>query len=481
GGGGPRGTTRRAGAYEGSGAAETMDPGVGPQFIDEARAKHVFDGLFEADSQMRPVARLAESAEADARGTRWRVRLRDARWHDGTALTADDVLYTLGRILGKQQTARPMIAKSTLSAVDASACRAVDARTVEIVLREPAFDLPSRLTAYGTRIVKKGATDFAHPVGTGAFRFERFTPGRELVVRRFDGHWGGAAAVDELRILSAGADARLAALRSGQIDFADDLSASAAATARGTAGRAVHATPNSGILYFAMKTQQAPFRDPDVRRAMMLLVDRDELVKVALEGAGEVGDDVFGRGYQYYASDLPAHRHDPDAAAALLRKAGVTSLRFELFVAPVANGLVEAARLFAKQARAAGVTVDVTEGSKDTYYTDYYKRGDMVVGQSGPLAIPYHFGSRLLTGASKNVTQWADPEFDASYRRAQAASSEQERAAIYHGMHETLHDRGGYIFWATTPWTVGYRAGLTGVPTGVPNSLDWARFDRTRA
>lgn len=465
--------------YEGAGSSEVVDPGVGTMFVDEARMKHVFDGLFEVDSTMTPVPRLATTAEPNGDGTRWRIALREASWHDGSPFTADDVLFTLARILGPQDGASPYIAASTLSQIDVKASRAIDARTVEIALSTASFDLPTLLASYGTRIVKSGTTDFTRPVGTGAFRFEKFTPGREFVATRFADYWGEQPGIEELRILSAGAEARLSALRGRQADFADNLPPGAVRTLENADNITVHAAPNSGILYFAMKTDKAPFDHPDVRRAMMHLIDREQLVTVALEGVGEVSDDVFGRGYRYYADDLEPHRHNPGLARDLLRRAGRPDLNFELFVAPVSHGFVEAAHLLRDQAAEAGVTVRVVIGSKDTYYTEALRRGDMTMGQSGPLPIPYHFGSRLLSNSPKSYTRWADAEFDELYHHAQLTRSDEQRTAIYHRMHEILHDRGGFIFWATTPWHTAHGSAWQHTPTGVPNSLDWARFDST--
>lgn len=463
--------------YEGAGSSEVIDPGVGTMFIDEARVKHLYDGLFEVDSTMTPVPRLTEVAEPNPDGTRWRITLREADWHDGSPLTADDVLYTLARILGPQHGASPYVAASSLAQIDLPASRAIDPRTVEIALSTSSFDLPTLLASYGTRIVKNGTQDFSRPVGTAAYRFEAFTPGREFVATRHDGYWGERPSVEELRILSAGAEARLSALRGAQADFADNLSPGAVRTLHDATDITVHAAPNSGILYFAMKTDRPPFDNPQVRRAMRHLVDREQLVAVALEGVGEVSDDVFGRGYRYYADDLESHRHDPDRARDLLRRAGQSELNFELFVAPVSHGFVEAAELFRQQAAASGVTVRVSIGSKDTYYTEALHRGDMTMGQSGPLPIPYHFGSRLLSNAPKSYTRWADAEFDDLYRRAQTVPTDEQRVRIYHTMHEILHDRGGFIFWATTPWHTAHRSSWQNTPTGVPNSLEWARFD----
>ncbi|MGW4632058.1 ABC transporter substrate-binding protein [Nocardia sp. NPDC004415] len=462
-------------AFQGSGAGEGIDPGVNTLFIDEARMKSVYDGLFEIDETMTPIPRLAVSAELNAEGTRWRIALRDARWHDGKAFTADDVLYTFARVLGPPQR-RPFIAASSLAKLDLSQSRAVDAHTVELALTEPSFEFLIALSAYGTKIVQNGATDFDRPVGTGPFVFESFEAGRQFVATANEQYWDGAPAVRRLRIVSAESDARLSAVQSGEIDYADNLTPAAARTLQGRRGISLSATPNSGIYFFAMKTDRAPFDNPDVRRAVMRMLDRDELVTVALEGQGEVSNDVFGKGFQHYA-DLPQHTYDPDEVGRLLRRAGVRDLSFDLFTAPVAHGFVEAARLFAEHAGRCGVRVNVVLGSKDTYYTDALSTGHLTMGQSGPLAIPNHFASRLLTDSPQNRTKWSDREFDALYAKAQATAGVEARTALYRTMHEILHDRGGFVFFGTTPWNSAARDRFQQVRAAVPNSHGWARFD----
>ncbi|WP_280387088.1 ABC transporter substrate-binding protein [Nocardia wallacei] len=466
-------------AFQGSGAGEGIDPGVNTLFVDEARMKAIYDGLFEIDGAMRPIPRLAVAAEPNADGTRWRIPLRDARWHDGKKFTARDVLYTVSRVLGPPQR-RPFIAASTLDQVDLPQCRAVDDTTVEIALRKPDFEFPLALSAYGTKIVQDGAVDFSRPVGTGPFVFESFEAGRDFGAAAYEHYWDGAPAVRRLRIVSAESDARLAAVQSGQVDYADNLTPSAARTLQNRQGISLEATPNSGIYFFAMKTDRPPFDNPDVRRAVMRMVDRAELVKVALEGQGDIANDVFGKGYQYYA-ELPQHDYDPDEVGRLLRKAGVRDLSFDLFTAPVAHGFVEAARLFAEQAARCGVRVNVVLGSKDSYYTDALNTGQLTMGQSGPLSIPNHFASRLLTGSPQNRTKWSDAEFDALYARAQATPTQEGRAAIYRTMHEILYDRGGFVFFGITNWNSAARESFRNTPAAVPNSHDWARFDKVVA
>lgn len=467
-------------ALKGSGADEGIDPGVAHLFIDEARMKALYDGLFEIDDAMRPVPRLAESGEPNRDGTRWRIRLRDARWHDGKKVTSADVLYTLARILGPAGE-DPFIAAATLELVDLSESREVNDRTVEIRLKQPSFEFLTALSAYGTKIVQDGAEDFDNPVGTGPFRFESFQPGKELVATAYEDYWDGAPDISRLRILSAGDDARVNALQAGQVDFSDDLTPAAAKTLRAADGITVNATPNSGIYYFAMKSDRPPFDNVDVRRALMRMVDREELVKVALQGQADVANDVFGKGFEYYADDLPQHTHDPDKARFLLRKAGVRNLSIDLFTADAATGFVEAANLFAEQARESGVTVNVRVGSGDTYYSEALETGQLTMGQSGPLSVPNHFGSRLLSDSPQNRTNWKDPEFDALYNRALATRSDSERAELFVRMHEIQYDRGAMLYWANAYWNSAASARYKNIPSGVPNATNWVRFDKVTA
>ncbi|MFE1046179.1 ABC transporter substrate-binding protein [Streptomyces olivaceus] len=93
-----RGGTLSA-AFPGAGVKETMDPHAQRQFVDIARHKAVFDKLVELDSTLRPVPRLARSWSSDDEARVWRFELREAGFHDGHVLDADDVLYSLSRVL----------------------------------------------------------------------------------------------------------------------------------------------------------------------------------------------------------------------------------------------------------------------------------------------------------------------------------------------------------------------------------------------
>lgn len=462
--------------FQGWGAAEGMDPGSSTYFVDEARFRALYDYLFEMDATQKPVPRLAEKAEPNAAGDRWRVTLRDARWHDGAALTAKDVLYTVARVLGPP-VGKPFAAAAAMKVVDLKNCREIDARTVEFALTRPSFDFPTLLGVYGMRIIKDGTRSFEKPIGTGPFRCESFTAGTELVATAYADYWGGAPAIQRLRILSADADARASAIQTGQADYVDELTPAAASRLEGVDGLAVNRVPHCQIMAFIMKCHAGPFADPTVREALFSLIDREELNRVALEGQGQVANDMFAPGQQHYPSDIAQHTYDPQKAAALLARAGRADLRFSLFAAPAAGGFLEAAKLVGEQAKRAGVTIAVDTGSKDTYYTEQKKRGDLVMSRSGPMPFTNHVSMRLLSTSPQNVAQWQDTQFDELFTKAQRTADAAARTGIYRSMQEILHTRGPWVIYGTAPWRTAIKKGYAGFTAAPTNTTDWGRFN----
>ncbi|MER0242618.1 ABC transporter substrate-binding protein [Streptomyces sp. HSW2009] len=478
---GGAGTPRRGGrlraAFAGGGAAETLDPHRSNLFADVARAKALFDKLADCAADMSATPRLASGGEPAPRLARWRVTLRRATVHDGSPVTADDVLYSYRRIADPRRTFR---ARASLEPIDLAASRAVDARTIEFRLRRPTAEFPNVLAAFGAYIVPRDSDRFERPIGSGPFRFVSFTPGRSCTVRRFDDYWDGPPHLDEVQFVIAGEEsARLNALLGGQVEYAHELSP---ATARDHEGRGqidVVRLRNSAMQALAMKTDRPPFDDPRVRQAFFHIADRRELVDGALSGAGEIGNDLFGKGYQYYAADLPQRTQDLDLARHLLRQAGADDLRVTLDTSAVAAGFTEAAGIFRDQAAKAGVRIDVRTGSKDSYWSDVLDSGTLCCYRSGAMPIESHLSQRLLTDSTTNATHWRHRDFDALYRQAQSTADPQDRAALYRRMQRRLHADGGFLVWGFADWIVGTARNVAGVRSDAPaNTVDWARFDR---
>ncbi|GAA4675981.1 ABC transporter substrate-binding protein [Streptomyces youssoufiensis] len=473
----PRRGGRLRAAFAGGGAAETLDPHLSNLFADAARAKALYDKLADCGADMSAKPRLAASWEPGPRLDRWKVTLREATFHDGKPVTAEDVLYSYRRIADPQKTYR---AKASLEPIDLKASRALDARTVEFRLKRPTAEFPNVLAAFGAYVIPRDTERFDRPVGSGPFRFVSFAPGRSCTVRRYDDYWDGAPYLDELEFVIANEEsARINALLGGQIEYAHELNPATARAHENRGQITIVRLRNSAMQAFAMKTDRAPFDDPRVRQAFFLIADRQELVDGALSGAGEIGNDLFGKGYQYYAADLPQRAQDLDRARHLLKQAGAEDLRVTLDTSEVAAGFTEAAGIFRDQAAKAGVTVKVRSGSKDTYWSDVLNSGTLCCYRSGAMPIESHISQRLLTDSSTNATHWRHRDFDAQYQQAQSTKDPRARAGVYERMQRRLHAEGGFLVWGFADWIVGTAKKVAGVRSGAPaNTLDWARFDK---
>ncbi|MFC8224839.1 ABC transporter substrate-binding protein [Streptomyces sp. NPDC057287] len=476
--GAPRRGGRLRAAFAGGGASETLDPHLGNLFADAARSKALFDKLADYGADLAAVPRLAEAWEPNAGLDRWTVTLRQAEFHDGKPVTAADVLYSYRRIADPGKAHR---ARASLEPIDLKASRATGERTVEFVLRRPTAEFPNVMAAFGTCIVQDGATAFdREPVGSGPFRLVSFTPGRSTVLWRNDTYWDGAPHLDELEFVVANEEsARINALLGGQIEYAHELNPATGRAHEKTGAIEIVRLRNSAMQAFAMKTDRPPFDDPRVREAFFLIADRQELVDGALSGAGETGNDLFGKGYEYYADELPQRSQDIGRARRLLRQAGAEGLKVTLDTSAVAAGFTEAAGIFRDQAARAGVTVDVRMGSKDSYWKDILDSGTLCCYRSGAMPIESHISQRLLTDSTTNATRWRDRSFDALYRQAQSTKDRTARAALYGRMQRRLHAEGGFLVWGFGDWILGTARALRGVAREAPaNTLDWARFDK---
>jgi peptide/nickel transport system substrate-binding protein len=468
-----RGGVLRVGAA-GGGSTDTLDPhhtqAAAP---DTARMNNLYDTLTVQTHDGRNELALAESFEPNSAGDEWTVRLRDdVQWHDGKPLAAADLIFTVQRVLDPK---RPSTGAGLISFVDPQGMKQLDDRTVRFKLKTPHGPFPRVWADLYLSVVPVGF-DPKRPVGTGPFTYRSFTPQRESTFDRNDNYWGEGPWVDQLVVIDFPDDtARLNALIGGQVDAIDSVPYPQAPVIRGNGSLALLESPTLRYLPIIMRTDQPPFDDPRVREAMRLIPDRRGMVDVALDGHGAIANDMIGRFDSCGFPTLPQREQDLEQARALLKQAGQSGLTIELATTPAAAGMAECAQVYAEQAKAAGVTVNVRKLDQNGYLAKY---------KQWPFAVDFFDGDYLglasLTLTPDGVygqTHWNDREFLSLLAKAQATVDDGKRCAIVQDMHRIEYERGGNIVWGWVSNVDAHSSKLQGfTPDGSGQPLSAYRF-----
>lgn len=456
------------------GPSETLDPGLAVQPSDEARQFQLYDLLFTVDEHFKLEPRLAQSGEPNKDATVWTLKLRDGvTWHDGKPFTADDVVFTI-KGWGKPTN----YASATFAGlVDFKHVRKLDKLTVEVPLLLPVADFLPLLTNYTAFMVQDGATPASfktHPIGTGPFMFESFTPGRRSVFVRNPNYWEhGKPYFDRVVVDSSFTDegARLNALLSGQTNALTAMPALEWKTQQAAGKLALLRSSSPWSQQIPMRVDKPPFNDVRVRQAMKYIPDRQAIINGALGGMATVGNDLFGGTKQYkapYFLDLAPRPHDPEKAKSLLKAAGQENLTFNFPIAPALPGYVEMATLFAEQAKAAGVKVNLQNISPGQYfaYPQYPNRSIQVSSGIVAPSLTFLYRAFYTTGAVTGETHWGSPAHDKQLNDAIAETDDARAAERWREIQQVQYDQGGEIILAQADFLDATAKNVRGLKAG---------------
>ncbi|MEV6986467.1 ABC transporter substrate-binding protein [Sphaerisporangium sp. NPDC051017] len=440
-----QGGTLRIGAL-GRASAITRDPhGTQGNESDYLILALVYDTLTVPGADKNTVGRLAESWQASSDLKTWRFSIvKDAVFHDGAPVTAEDVVWSLRRLRSTPSGA------ARLPGIQAKNITADGPSTVVLTSDYPNAELPL-LTRLTTFVLKKGTADDAleSAPGTGPFELDWYRGGNARLIRNDRWH-GGTVRLDAIEVTMFETSAAMAnAVLAGQIDVASNVGAVAARTAEARKDVRVIRRPNDMSMPIVMRTADGPFADPRVREAMRLLVDRDAMVKQVLSGYGTVANDILGTGDPDYAKNIPQRSRNLDKAKALLSAAGFDlSKTYDLVTTEDIPGLAESATLFAAQAKDAGVKIQVVKQESGAFYEKTWLKGDLYTTYWGTNDSVVFFASKtMVSEAGQNEAGWSDTDFDAAYRKVLQTSDPGARSAALQDVQRIEHQRSGYLLW----------------------------------
>ena len=412
---------------------------------DIARQFQLYDSLVGHDRNYQIVNLLAEEVTPSADAKTWTVKLKQGlEFHDGKTVTADDVLFSFQRILDPKN---PKAGAEMLQGLTSSGVKKVDDLTVEFALERPNAVFDVGLAYYQNSVIPIGY-DPKKPIGTGAFEFTSWRPGLDSDFARFDNYWGEVANVDSVKTIEFPDDtARVNALLSGDVHMISNLPGAQVTTVSADPSFKVLNSPSGGWIPFTMRVDIPPFNDVRVRQAMRLIVDRQQILDLALNGQGRIGNDLYAIEDPVYASDLPQRQQDLEQAKSLLAQAGRSDLTVELPTSSDYVGFPESAQVISQQALKAGVTINVKKLDSGTYWDGYLKF---------PFAQDFWYtreylpqtAAGSLPGAPYNECHWSDPEWVGLIKQAFRTVDAAKRKELCHAAQVIEYDRGGYIVWA---------------------------------
>ena len=321
----------------------TLDPAIGYDWTNWPAIKMVFDGLLDYDSGTTIMPRLAESLPTvSADGTVYTFKLRkDVKFSNGREFTADDVVYTITRVLdpatGSPGAGFFVGIKGAQEFIDGSVTtvegiQALDANTVEFTLSAPDVTFLNKMALNFAFIVpqeevEKAGENFGHaPIGTGPFTLKEWKSGEFLAFERNPNYfYEGLPYLDSITIqVGVAPDVALLRLEKGEIQMMGDPPPGADWTRITTdpawANR-IEKQPTVNTTYIAINTTMEPFDKVEVRQALNHAIDKQRIVQL-LNGRATVANQILPPLMPGYDPAYTGYEYDPEKAKTLLTEAG---------------------------------------------------------------------------------------------------------------------------------------------------------------
>jgi peptide/nickel transport system substrate-binding protein len=435
--------------------AQGVDPTtLDPHNHEETPAYNVllnlYDTLLFRDKELKLIPWLAESWRV-VNPTTWEFKIRrGVKFHNGEDLDAEAVKFSLDRLFNPENKMRQAPNFTLVDRVEV-----VDPHTVRVLTKKPFPTLENQLALRGAIVPpryfreKDGATVAKNPVGSGPYRFVRWTKDEAITLEANEAWWGGAPPVKTLVFRPIPEHTtRVAALQAGEVDIVTNVPPHLVQQVEADSKLYVSKAPSVRVIFLWVYTHQydkehklvgpynGPTRDRRVRQALNLAVNVDEVIKNVLEGNGiRVATPLTGK---HFGVDPGLRPLRPDAARArqLLAEAGYPNGLDLVLNSPDGRYLKdkEVAEAIGGQLSRAGIRTTVRTHEWGTYLNQM-----VYVHNAGPLAL-IGWGNTTwdadgtltpLFRTGKILSNYHNPEFDTLIDTAATTVDPKARLATY--------------------------------------------------
>lgn len=468
----------------------TFDPHLSNDMVTTYAIAEVFVGLTRFGADTRVVPGLAKSWDLSPDGRTWTFQLRrGAKFHHGREVKAADVKYSLERVL-RPTTNSPntWLVEMIEGAADmmagrtshVSGIRISGDHTIEITLERPYHPFLANMAYTGTSIVPEEIAEAGeltrHPIGAGPFRFHSYQPGERVLLQANESYYGGRPFLDEVELLvSAGGRSDLELLHTSEVDH-HPLGLQSVSDVQADQAFAPYLQKTSVLRthYLGMNCgKSGPLRNPLVRQAINLAVNKQELVDELYGGLSSIASGPLPPGCVGHDPDLAPYPFDLALARNKLREAGHPNGLPQPLLLHIREGRANQQReaeLVQSSLAKVGIKVEVRAIPwAELISTPAMQRCDLHfmtwIGDTGD---PDNFLQPLFNSENQgdmgNRCFFSDPEVDRLLAEGQTIRDQERRRQHYQQLQRLLHQQApwAYLCWddqfaVTQPRVRGFR------------------------
>lgn len=433
-----------------------LDPHKQTAFSSFRMLELIYDPLFTFDKDMKVIPNLAESYKFSDDGKMMTVALRkDVKFHNGDAMSSDDVKFTFERIADEKTAAA---ARSTFAGIESM--ETPDANTILFKLKAANAALPAAMTNINSGIMsRKWVTGGGDPAkeanGTGAFKIDKWETDKTLTLKKNANFWiAGLPRLDgvEFRTISDESTI-LAGLRAKTLDWAYLNDPIIAKRASAEAGLTTWKSSSLSYHVLQLNANRDALKNVKVRQAIACAIDKKEVLDTAALGDGQVTSPATPAFYAAPQDSLFCYKKDEAKAAQLMKDAGSPATKFTVIAAtgepPTA---VNEATNIQAQLKKIGIDMQI-EPLETKVYVDRWLKGDFDAaialngGNPDPDIMFYRYWHS--TGNLNLVANYKDPEIDKLLDQGRATTSVDQRKAIYNTIQQKLTEAAPWVWLYT--------------------------------
>lgn len=405
---------------------------------------NVFEGLVKPDSDgnLNPAVAGDYSISEDGKTYTFTVR-EGILFHDGTAVTAQDVKYSIERYADIRSKKAQESAFSNIEKITTP-----DDKTVEIVLKEKNTDFLSYMTL--AVIPQANENPAVNPIGTGPYKYVSRSPQENIVMEKFADYWGEAAHIEHVTFKICSADTVITDLEGGSIDMYPRATTSQVEQLSDNFNIKEGTTNLVQALY--LNNENEYFSNPLVRQALCYAVDEQQILDLTADGKGTiVGSSMFPAFGKYYVEELAdMYPQDIEKAKSLLAEAGYPNGFSFTIKAPSNYQIhVDTAQVIAEQLKAIGVNANIEMIEWNSWLEEVYNKRNYdatVVGVDASNLTAGAMLERFNSDAPNNFINYNNPDYDAAYGKASSTTDDAEQVKYYKECEQILAEDAANVY-----------------------------------